>query len=75
MISGLFDACRAHADETAGMIERLVALESPSTDKAAVDRCGRELAVMIRAAGGMVESRSVTGTRLTVCVFGSSTGM
>ena len=55
MISGLFDACRAHADETAGMIERLVALESPSTDKAAVDRCGRELAGMIRAAGGMVE--------------------
>jgi glutamate carboxypeptidase len=36
-------------------IEALVRLESPSTDKAAVDRCGRELATRLRALGADVE--------------------
>ena len=31
-------------------------LESPSTDKAAVDRCGAALAGMLRAAGAAVET-------------------
>jgi glutamate carboxypeptidase len=35
-------------------IERLVTLESPSTDAAAVDRCGRELAFRLEAIGGAV---------------------
>ena len=39
-------------------IETLVRLESPSTDKAAVDRCGAELASRLEAIGGRV-------TRLT----------
>lgn len=51
----LFDACLAHRDELAGAIERLVTVESPSTDKAAVDRCGRVLVEMIRATGADVE--------------------
>lgn len=36
-------------------IETLVRHESPSTDKAAVDRCGRVLADLLRAAGGDVD--------------------
>jgi len=36
-------------------IEALVRLESPSTDKAAVDRCGDELARRLAAAGATVE--------------------
>ena len=36
-------------------IERLVRVESPSTDKAAVDRCGAELAGMLRAVDADVE--------------------
>lgn len=36
-------------------IEALVRLESPSTDKAAVDRCGRALAGLLRAAGADVD--------------------
>ncbi|HVH57645.1 MAG TPA: M20 family metallopeptidase [Vicinamibacterales bacterium] len=37
-------------------VERLVRLESPSTDKAAVDRCGAAVAQMLREAGGTVSS-------------------
>jgi len=37
-------------------VESLVRLESPSTDKAAVDRCGAVLAGMLRAAGAAVET-------------------
>jgi glutamate carboxypeptidase len=36
-------------------IESLVRLESPSTDKPAVDRCGAELATRLKAIGGRVE--------------------
>jgi glutamate carboxypeptidase len=36
-------------------IETLVRLESPSTDKAAVDRCGQVLSQMLRALGGEVD--------------------
>jgi glutamate carboxypeptidase len=36
-------------------VEALVRLESPSTDKAAVDRCGNELAARLRALGGKVD--------------------
>ncbi|HEY0875765.1 MAG TPA: M20 family metallopeptidase [Vicinamibacterales bacterium] len=35
-------------------VERLVRLESPSTDKAAVDRCGAAVAELLRDAGGEV---------------------
>jgi len=37
-------------------VERLVRLESPSTDKGAVDRCGQAVAQMLREAGGTVSS-------------------
>jgi len=56
----LLDHARQHGDATVATIERLAALESPSTDKAAVDRCGRELAQRLREAGAVVETISNT---------------
>lgn len=50
----LFDYARQHVADTVAAIDRLVALESPSTEKAPVDRCGAELARMLRAAGAAV---------------------
>src|SRR6186997_652628 len=47
--------CEAHLDRTVQTIETLVRLESPSTDKAAVDRCGAALEDMLREAGAAVE--------------------
>jgi glutamate carboxypeptidase len=47
--------CEHHFSETVAAIEALVRLESPSTDKAAVDRCGAVLAGMLRAAGAEVD--------------------
>ena len=47
--------CEAQLDRTVQTIETLVRLESPSTDKAAVDRCGAALAAMLREAGAAVE--------------------
>ena len=46
------EARRAWLRETIGA---LVQLESPSTDKTAVDRCGQELRTRLKALGGMVE--------------------
>ena len=52
----LLGSCEGHLADTLHMIEALVRLESPSTDKAAVDRCGGALAGMLRAAGAAVET-------------------
>lgn len=46
--------CEAEQGWLREMIETLVRLESPSTDKAAVDRCGAVLADRLRAIGGRV---------------------
>src|SRR5258708_35648187 len=51
----LLDHCEAHLADIVQAIETLVRLESPSTDKAAVDRCGAVLAGRLRAAGAEVE--------------------
>jgi glutamate carboxypeptidase len=48
----LRDFCLAHSEWLIETIEALVALESPSLDKAAVDRCGAELAARLDAIGG-----------------------
>ena len=50
----LLDYTRRHVDSTIAAIERLVALESPSTDKAAVDRCGGELRRRLSELGATV---------------------
>ena len=57
-IISLRDFCRANRDWILETTEALVALESPTTDKAAVDRCGTALAERLAAIGGRV-------TRLT----------
>jgi glutamate carboxypeptidase len=46
--------CRAERDWQLDLVESLVRLESPTTDKAAVDRCGAELAQRLEAMGGRV---------------------
>ncbi len=52
----LLDNARQHLDDIVAIVERLVGLESPSTDKAAVDRCGRELVAILSQAGAEVET-------------------
>jgi glutamate carboxypeptidase len=46
--------CRAERDWAVETTEALVRLESPTTDKVAVDRCGAELARRMTAIGGRV---------------------
>jgi glutamate carboxypeptidase len=46
--------CRAEREWLLATIESLVQLESPSTDKTAVDRCGAELARRLEAIGAAV---------------------
>jgi glutamate carboxypeptidase len=50
----LFDYCRREEQWLLDTITALVALESPTSDKPAVDRCGAELRARLRAAGGRV---------------------
>ena len=50
----LREFCRAERDWLIETASALVRLESPTTDKAAVDRCGRELASRMEAIGGRV---------------------
>src|SRR5207302_6373118 len=46
--------CRGQHDWLLETIEALVRVESPTTDKAAVDRCGAELTSRLAAIGGQV---------------------
>jgi glutamate carboxypeptidase len=57
-IISLRDFCRAERGWLLETAESLVRLESPTTDKTAVDRCGAELASWLEAIGGRI-------TRLT----------
>ncbi len=53
-IINLRDFCRLNRDWVLETTEALVGLESPTTDKAAVDRCGAALAARLQAIGGRV---------------------
>jgi glutamate carboxypeptidase len=53
-VTELLEYCRAQQETLRRDIERLVRLESPSDDKAAVDRCGDALAGMLTEAGARV---------------------
>ena len=46
--------CAAHRDWLIEFIEALVAIESPSDDPAAVNRCGDELSARLASMGGAV---------------------
>jgi glutamate carboxypeptidase len=50
----LRDFCHAHRDWLLETVEALVRIESPSDDKAAVDRCGAELSTRLEAIGARV---------------------
>jgi len=50
----LLDFCSSRLDQLRADIETLVRLESPSTDKAAVDRCGNALSALLENAGATV---------------------
>jgi glutamate carboxypeptidase len=65
--------CEQHLADTVETIETLVRLESPSTDKDAIDRCGRELTARLRAAGANVERLSQTdrGDHIRARIAGS----
>jgi glutamate carboxypeptidase len=52
--SPLLDFCRSQSAWVREAVETLVALESPSDDKTAVDRCGAELTRQLTAIGGHV---------------------
>lgn len=52
--SALLAYCRVHAAWLVDLIAGLAALESPTDDKAAVDRCGREVARQMEAVGARV---------------------
>lgn len=73
-IISLQDFCRAERPWLIETIETLVSLESPTTDKAAVDRCGRELASRLERIGGRVSrlSRADRGDHL-LAEFGCGT--
>ena len=53
-MADLLEFCSSQQAALRGDIEALVRLESPSTDKAAVDRCCAAVAAMMRDAGGDV---------------------
>jgi glutamate carboxypeptidase len=55
MTADLLEFCRAEAPWLRRTVEALVRLESPSDDKAAVDRCGAELARLLTGIGAAVE--------------------
>jgi glutamate carboxypeptidase len=55
VMNTLREYCELHLDDIVADIEALARLESPSTDKAAVDRCGAEIAARLRALGAGVQ--------------------
>ena len=61
MTTRLLDYCRTHEPWLLEIIHTLVAIESPTDDKAAVDRCGATLAAELEQMGGRV-SRIASAT-------------
>ena len=53
-MKGYLDFCRANHDWLLDLIEALVAIESPSDDRSAVNRCGSELAARLEAMGAHI---------------------
>jgi glutamate carboxypeptidase len=68
MTPRLLDYCRDHHDWLLDLIHVLVRIESPTDDKAAVDRCGAVLAERLREMGGAVTAipQTAAGDHLLV---------
>lgn len=73
-MQNLVTFCRREQPWLLEIIDTLVRLESPSTDKAAVDRCGAELERRLAAIGGRVQrlARETAGDHL-LAEFGCGT--
>lgn len=54
LLNTLFEFCKSQESLLRRDVEALVRLESPSTDKAAVDRCGAAVVQLLRDAGAVV---------------------
>ncbi|HUR36262.1 MAG TPA: M20 family metallopeptidase [Terriglobales bacterium] len=54
LLQGCLHAIQGRQDEMLATLQKLVQLESPSSDKAAVDRCGAELRWQFERLGGRV---------------------
>ncbi len=69
----LLESCESRTGTILETIEALVRLESPSSDKAAVDRCGREIAARLRELGARVAllPRDARGDHLDARVEGT----
>jgi len=69
----LLEFTESHLDEMVEIIDALVRLESPSHDKAAVDRCGAEIVARMRRAGAHVEllPRDERGAHVSARIPGS----
>lgn len=52
--------CRANAEWMLALVEELSAIESPTDEKAAVDRCGRRLAERLNELGAVVTSAAAS---------------
>ena len=61
MPNPFLDFCAAQQDWLLDLIEALVAIESPSDDPVAVNRCGVELEARLKSAGGKVTRVSPSG--------------
>jgi glutamate carboxypeptidase len=72
--ASLLAYCESRAGWLRETVETLVGLESPSTDKAAVDRCGAELASRLEVLGGRVTRlvQPVRGNHLRAEFAGSA---
>jgi glutamate carboxypeptidase len=53
-VTSFLDFCLANHEWLLELIETLVSIESPSDDRAAVNRCGTELAARLEAMGGQI---------------------
>ena len=73
-MKSFLDYCLANHEWLLEFIEALVAIESPSDDAAAVNRCGGELAARLEALGGAITRipSSAAGDHLRA-VFGNGT--
>jgi glutamate carboxypeptidase len=69
----LLTYCEAHLTDTVAWIEALARLESPSTDKTSVDRCGAMLAEMLRSIGADVGilSQRIRGDHIHAVIGGT----
>lgn len=76
MLQQILKYLRSHQAEMVADLAALVELESPSDNKAAVDRCGEHLAGLFEAAGGRVERlpRREVGDIWRVTVNGTASG-